>query len=62
VRYEFLFMRADGAQLRHIAALVDDGALRPVVGGVFDFDQTLQALQSLNDPGTRGKSVLRMPG
>ncbi|MGS2810552.1 NADP-dependent oxidoreductase [Nocardia sp. MW-W600-9] len=62
VRYEFLFMRADGAQLRRIAALVDDGALRPVVGRVFDFDQTPQALQSLNDPGTRGKSVLRMPG
>ncbi|MDO3647839.1 NADP-dependent oxidoreductase [Nocardia mangyaensis] len=61
VNYEFLFMRADGAQLRHITALVDDGALRPVVGRVFDFDQTAQALRSLEDRGTRGKSVIRMP-
>ncbi|MEV0545087.1 NADP-dependent oxidoreductase [Nocardia salmonicida] len=60
VTYEFLFMRADGAQLRHIAALVDDGALRPVVGRVFDFAQTAQALQSLEDRGTRGKSVITM--
>ncbi|WP_405145662.1 NADP-dependent oxidoreductase [Nocardia salmonicida] len=61
VSYEFLFMRADGAQLRHIAALVDDGALRPVVGRVFDFAQTAQALQSLEERGTRGKSVITMP-
>ncbi|MEU4813236.1 NADP-dependent oxidoreductase [Nocardia fluminea] len=61
VNYEFLFMRADGAQLSRITALVDDGALRPVVGRVFDFEQTAQALQSLEDRGTRGKSVIRMP-
>ncbi|MEV4206339.1 NADP-dependent oxidoreductase [Nocardia salmonicida] len=61
VNYEFLFMRADGAQLRHITALVDDGALRPVVGRVFDFAQTAQALQSLEERGTRGKSVITMP-
>ncbi|MFC9665596.1 NADP-dependent oxidoreductase [Nocardia sp. NPDC127606] len=61
VTYEFLFMRADGDQLRHITALVDDGALRPVVGRVFDFAQTAQALQSMEDRGTRGKSVIRMP-
>ena len=44
VSYEFLFMRASGDQLRQITALVDDGVLRPVVGQVFDFDQTPQAL------------------
>ncbi|WP_328662317.1 NADP-dependent oxidoreductase [Nocardia salmonicida] len=61
VNYEFLFMRADGAQLRRITALVDAGALRPVVGRVFDFAQTAQALQSLEERGTRGKSVITMP-
>ncbi|MGM7646951.1 NADP-dependent oxidoreductase [Nocardia sp. JW2] len=61
VNYEFLFMRADGAQLRHIAALVDDGVLRPVVTRVFDFDRTEQALRSLQDRGTRGKSVITIP-
>jgi len=58
VRYEFLFMRASGNQLREIAALVDDGVLRPVVGRVFDFDQTVQAVESLDKGGIRGKAVV----
>ncbi|GAA1543275.1 NADP-dependent oxidoreductase [Kribbella lupini] len=56
--YEFLFMRADGDQLRRIAGLVDSGALRPVVGRVFDFDQTVQAVRSLAKGGFRGKAVI----
>jgi alcohol dehydrogenase len=58
VQYEFLFMRAGGDQLRQISALVDNGALRPVVGRVFDFDQTVQALESLGKSGYRGKAVI----
>lgn len=57
VNYEFLFMRASGDQLRHITALVDQGVLRPVVGKVFDFAQTPQAMQSLAKGG-RGKGVV----
>ena len=58
VTYEFLFMRASGDQLRQITALVDQGVLRPVVGRVFSFDQTPQALQSLFQGGIRGKTVI----
>ncbi|TPG16317.1 NADP-dependent oxidoreductase [Pedococcus bigeumensis] len=58
VTYEFLFMRASGDQLRHITDLVNAGALRPVVGRVFDFDQTAQAVASLDKGGTRGKTVI----
>ena len=66
VTYEFLFMRASGDQLRQIAALVDNGVLRPVVGRVFDFDQTVQAVQSLtvqskDGGGIRGKAVISHP-
>jgi len=66
VTYEFLFMRASGDQLRQITALVDSGALRPVVGRVFDFDQTTQAVQSLavqsmEGGGIRGKAVISKP-
>ena len=61
VSYEFLFIRASGDQLRQIAALVDSGALRPVVGRVFPFDQTVQALQSLGKGGIRGKAVISKP-
>jgi NADPH:quinone reductase-like Zn-dependent oxidoreductase len=58
VKYEFLFMRASGRQLRQITALVDSGVLRPVVGRVFDFNQTAQAVQLLEKGGIRGKSVI----
>lgn len=58
VSYEFLFMRASGDQLRHITALIDSGALRPIVGRVFPFDQTAQALQGLEKGGIRGKAVI----
>lgn len=58
VHYEFLFMRADGDQLRQITALIDNGALRPVVGRVVPFDQTVQALQDLGQAGTPGKAVI----
>lgn len=58
VNYEFLWMRASGDQLRQIAALIDAGAITPVVGATFPFDQTPQALQSLGKGGTRGKTVV----
>jgi NADPH:quinone reductase-like Zn-dependent oxidoreductase len=56
--YEFLFMRASGDQLRQTAALVDRGVLRPVVGRVFDFDKTVEAMQSIGKGGIRGKAVI----
>ncbi|MBK3633125.1 NADP-dependent oxidoreductase [Streptomyces sp. MBT97] len=58
VTYEFLFMHASGDQLRRITTLIDQGAVRPVVGKVFPFDQTPQALQSLSQGGIRGKAVI----
>jgi NADPH:quinone reductase-like Zn-dependent oxidoreductase len=61
VSYEFLFMRASGDQLRQITALIDGGALRPVVGRVFPFAQTVEALQGLENGGIRGKAVISNP-
>jgi len=58
VTYEFLLMRASGDQLRSIAALVDGGVLRPVVGKTFAFDETPQALAALAAGGVRGKVVV----
>lgn len=58
VRYEFLFMRADGEQLRAIADLVDAGAIRPIVGATSPFDAAPEALAALHRGGLRGKSVL----
>lgn len=61
VSYEFLFMRASGDQLRQITALIDGGALRPVVGRVFPFGQTVQAVHGLEKGGIRGKAVISIP-
>jgi NADPH:quinone reductase-like Zn-dependent oxidoreductase len=58
VSYEFHFMRADGEQLRQIAELVDAGAIRPIVGATYTFDEAPTALESLHVGGIRGKAVL----
>ena len=44
VSYSFLFMRANGAQLSEITALIDQGVIRPVVERVFPFESTQDAL------------------
>lgn len=58
VTYEFLFMRANGGQLREIAALIDAGDIKPVVGRVVPFDQTADVLAALDNGGIRGKTVV----
>ena len=61
VRYEFLWMHADGDQLREIAALVDAGAIRPVVGAIHPFAETAAALDDLGKTRIRGKAVVTLP-
>jgi NADPH:quinone reductase-like Zn-dependent oxidoreductase len=61
VQYRFLFMRASGDQLREITALVERGVLRPVVGRISPFDDTVQALEALASGGIRGKAVISNP-
>ena len=56
--YSFLFMRADGSQLREITALVDAGVLRPVIDRVFDFTDTVAALKYVDTGRAKGKVVL----
>lgn len=53
-----MFVQPSGDQLRNIAALVDDGAVRPVVGTPFPFSQTPEALNALISGGLRGKVVV----
>ncbi|QJY49344.1 NADP-dependent oxidoreductase [Pseudonocardia broussonetiae] len=60
VRYSFLFMRADGAQLQEITSLVEAGVLRPVVDRVFGFDDTPAALDLVGSGRARGKVVVSM--
>ncbi|MDH6169977.1 NADPH:quinone reductase-like Zn-dependent oxidoreductase [Variovorax boronicumulans] len=58
--YSFVFMRADGAQLREITSLVESGAIRPVVDKVFPFQDTHKALAYVDSGRAKGKVVVRM--
>jgi NADPH:quinone reductase-like Zn-dependent oxidoreductase len=58
VRYSFLFMRADGGQLAQIAALIEAGALRPVIDRTFPFDRTPDALTYVQAGRSKGKVVI----
>jgi NADPH:quinone reductase-like Zn-dependent oxidoreductase len=55
VEYSFLFMRANGDQLREITALIESGAIRPVIDQVFPFEQTNDALAYVETGRSKGK-------
>ncbi|AXG81762.1 NADP-dependent oxidoreductase [Streptomyces paludis] len=61
VTYSFLFMKADGDQLRALARLVDAGRIRPVVDRVFPFEETREALEYVEQGRAKaGKAVVTM--
>lgn len=60
VNYSFLFMHADGQQLREIAKLIDAGIIRPVVDKVFPFEQMPEALAYVETGRAKGKVVVRV--
>jgi NADPH:quinone reductase-like Zn-dependent oxidoreductase len=60
VSYSFLFMKANGDQLREIAALIDAGSIRPVVDRVFPFEATREALAYVETGRAKGKVVVKV--
>lgn len=60
VRYEFLFMRADGEQLAEVGALVDRGVLRSVIARTYPFEELPAAFADLADGVSRGKLVVTL--
>ena len=60
VTFSFLFMRADGAQLSEITALIDQGVIRPVVDRSFPFDETQDALDFVEKGRAKGKVVVNV--
>jgi NADPH:quinone reductase-like Zn-dependent oxidoreductase len=60
VDYTFVFMRADGVQLRQITSLVESGALRPIVDKTFPFEDIPKALAYVDGGRTKGKVVVQM--
>ena len=60
VSFSFLFMRANGGQLREISALIDSGAIRPIVDQVFPFESTPAAMDYVETGRAKGKVVIKM--
>ena len=60
VDYSFLFMKANGSQLRQITPLIDSGAIRPVVDRVFPFASTNDALAYVESGRAKGKVVIKL--
>jgi alcohol dehydrogenase len=58
--YCWFFTEANGDQLREIAALVDSGAIKPVIDREFAFAELPAALAYLEKGRARGKVVLKV--
>jgi len=59
-RFEYLFMRADGAQLAEITRLVEQGAIKPLVDKVFPLEQVRDALAYSESGRATGKVVIKV--
>jgi NADPH:quinone reductase-like Zn-dependent oxidoreductase len=60
VSYAFVFMRASGAQLREITALIETGKIKPVIDRAFPLDSTADALSYVEQGRAKGKVVIRV--
>jgi NADPH:quinone reductase-like Zn-dependent oxidoreductase len=60
VSYSFLFMQANGGQLRQLASLYDAGHVRPLIDKTFPFDQTLEALAYVEQGRANAKVVITL--
>ena len=60
ISYSFLFMKANGSQLREIAQLIEAGAIRPVMDRVFRFESTNAAMAYVETGRAKGKVVIKL--
>jgi NADPH:quinone reductase-like Zn-dependent oxidoreductase len=58
VSYGFVFMRANGAQLQQITALIEAGIIQPVIDRSFAFESTAEALKYVEQGRAKGKVVV----
>ena len=57
-RYRFMLMQPSGAQLAGIAALIDEGVIRPVIDRVYGFDQVREAIAYAETGRACGKVIV----
>lgn len=60
LRYTFLFMSGNGAQLAKLTALLEAGAIRPVIDRVFPFEALNDAMTYVEAGRAKGKVVVKV--
>ena len=60
VNFSFLFMRANGEQLKEITSLINSGAIIPVVDKVFPFGSIKEAMTYVESGRAKGKVVIKI--
>lgn len=58
--FSFLFMQANGAQLRQLGELIDSGRIRPVIDKVFPFHAVNEAIAYVEAGRAKGKVVIKI--
>ncbi|WP_349970003.1 NADP-dependent oxidoreductase [Pseudomonas caspiana] len=60
IKYSFVFMRSDGAQLQEITTLVESGAIKPIIDEVYPFASIADALTYVEQGRAKGKVVINL--
>lgn len=58
VSFDWFFMEPDGEMLGHLADLISEGTLKPVIDSTFDFEDVAKAYDHLADGHAVGKIVV----
>lgn len=60
VDYSFLFMQANGKQLREISKLIETGIIKPIIDKIFPFEQTNDAINYVESGRAKGKVIIKI--
>ncbi|MDR6944074.1 NADP-dependent oxidoreductase [Mucilaginibacter pocheonensis] len=60
VSFSFLFMKANGDQLKEITSLINSGIITPVIDKVFPFESIKEAMTYVESGRAKGKVVVKL--
>jgi len=60
VTFSFLFMKANGDQLKTITSLIDSGTIKPIMDKVFAFESIKEAMAYVESGRAKGKVVVKI--
>lgn len=62
VGFDFVFMRANGKQLKEITALIEAGIIHPMIHKIFAFNEINEAMAYMEQGHVQGKIVIKIKG